>query len=124
VQPGNAAPAADPGRARRVAVGEVVTLDGRRSCDLERGALAPRWTLVSAPPGSAWTLEDADGWRPRLHADRPGPFRVRLVVTDPSGAASRPAEVLIAAGDRCEGGLDEDRDGRIDTDDPDCDRGR
>jgi hypothetical protein len=120
---GNAAPAADPGADRRVAVGALVDLDGRASCDADGDALTPRWELVSAPPGSDWNLTGADGWRPRLAADRPGPFRVRLVVTDARGAASRPVEVRIAAGGLCEGGLDEDRDGRIDGDDPDCDAG-
>jgi hypothetical protein len=120
---GNSLPAADPGRDRRVAVGDWVRLDGRRSCDLDRDALTPRWELVAAPPGSDWRLEGADGWRPRLHADRPGPFRVELVVSDAHGAASLPVRVQISAGGLCEGGLDEDRDGRIDSDDPDCDAG-
>jgi hypothetical protein len=48
---------------------------------------------------------------------------VELVVSDRHGAVSRPVRVMIAAGGLCEGGLDEDRDGLIDSDDPDCDAG-
>lgn len=117
-------PAADPGADRRVAVGSVVELDGTASCDADGGtpsALSPEWELVSAPPGSDWVLEDAASFRPRLLADRPGPFRVRLVVRDASGQASRPVEVRILAGETCADGFDDDFDARIDGDDPDCD---
>jgi hypothetical protein len=120
---GNSAPAADAGPDRRVAVGDVVRLDGRASCDRDRDRLTPVWEMTSAPPGSDWEFTGADGWRPSLLADRPGPYRLRLIVTDEHGAASAPVEVLVAAGTRCEGGMDEDRDGLIDSDDPDCDEG-
>jgi hypothetical protein len=118
---GGARPAADPGAARRVAVGEVVTLDGTASCSVHRSRLAPRWTLVSAPPGSHWDIEGTDGWHPRLLADRAGTYRVRLVVTDASGSSSRESEVVVRAGDPCEDRADEDLDGLFDSDDPDCD---
>ena len=118
---GNAAPAADPGPDRGATTGEWVTLDGARSCDSDGDVLVPRWALTSAPAGSAWTLERTDSWTPRLHADRPGPFRVRLVVTDVHGAQSREAEVLVLAGGPCENQLDDDRDGLFDAADPDCD---
>jgi hypothetical protein len=119
---GNSAPGADPGKSKRVRVGQEVRLDGRKSCDLDRDVLTPRWELVSAPPGSDWQLTETDGWRPRLLVDRPGPFRVELVVTDANGAASRPVEVVLLGGSLCEGGLDEDADGLIDAADPDCDK--
>jgi hypothetical protein len=118
---GSSRPAADPGRDRRVAVGETVTLDATASCDAEGQGLAPSWELVSAPPGSEWVFERADRFSARLLADRPGPYRVRLVVTDASGLESRPAEVLIVAGEPCEDRFDGDYDGLIDSDDPDCD---
>jgi hypothetical protein len=118
---GGAQPAADPGADRRVAVGERVTLDGTASCSAERRRLAPHWTLVSAPPGSHWDIERTDTWHPQLLADRAGTYRVRLVVTDGRGLASREAEVVVRAGDPCEGAADEDLDGLFDGDDPDCD---
>jgi len=119
--PGNARPAADPGPERRVAVGSAVPLDAGASCDADGDALAARWELASAPPGSAWRLEEPEGPRPVLHADRPGTYRVRLVVEDERGAVSRPAELRVLAGEPCGDGVDGDLDGRIDADDPDCD---
>jgi hypothetical protein len=117
----NARPAAAPGPDQRVAPGLIVWLDGSASCDANGDALTPGWQLVSAPAGSAWLLEGSDTWTPRLHADRIGPYRVQLVVTDSDGAASLPAQVLIIAGTPCEDGIDNDVDGLIDSDDPDCD---
>jgi hypothetical protein len=118
---GNGRPAADAGPDRRAGVGATARLDGRASCDPDGHALTPEWELVSAPAGSAWALTGADGWQPRLALDRAGPYRVRLTVTDARGAVSDEAEVTIVAGDRCADGVDDDHDGRIDTDDPDCD---
>mgnify|MGYP000529443267 CR=1 FL=1 len=54
-------------------------------------------------------------------ADRVGPYRIRLVVTDAHGAASLEQEAVVIAGPQCGDGVDDDLDGRIDTDDPDCD---
>jgi hypothetical protein len=118
---GNGAPAADAGNDRRVARGTTVTLDGRASCDPDGDRLTPHWELVSAPAGSTWSLAGGTSWRPRLEADRVGPYRARLTVTDGHGHTSTEAEVLVTVGDRCADGLDGDLDGRIDTDDPDCD---
>lgn len=118
---GNARPAADAGPAMRVPADGLVALDGRASCDADGDALTPTWELVSAPAGSAWRLDDPTSWRPRLGVDRPGPYRIRLVVRDDRGNASLEQEVLVVAGDQCADGVDDDLDGRIDTDDPDCD---
>ena len=118
---GNARPAADAGVERRVMPGDVVTLDGSASCDADGDDLQPHWELVSAPAGSAWELTGSDSMQPQLHTDRVGPYRVRLTVTDSHGATSLEQEVLIIAGQRCGDGMDNDFDGRIDTDDADCD---
>lgn len=118
---GNAQPAADPGADQRVPVGTRVLLDGRASCDSNGDALTPRWELTSAPAGSSWHLTDADTWSPSFQAERAGPYRLRLVVTDTRGLASRPADVLVIAGDRCADDIDDDLDGLFDSDDPDCD---
>jgi hypothetical protein len=117
---GNSAPAADPGPTRRVAVGAAVSLDGSASCDLDGDVLTPTWELVSAPAGASWALDGPGTWTPVLHADVPGPYRVRLVVRDSAGAASRPAEALVIAGTSCEDGLDNDLDGSFDSADPAC----
>lgn len=114
-------PAADAGPDRRVAVGTSLVLDGRASCHPEGAGLTPNWELVSAPAGSTWSLTGTTGWSPVLTADRPGPFRVRLTVRDAIGRTSVPEEVLVKVGPQCADGIDDDLDGLIDTDDPDCD---
>ncbi len=120
----NSRPAAHPGDdVAWLAPGQVVTLDGRASCDADGDTLTPSWRLVSAPARGAWKLEDADGWTPRLTVDQPGAYRVSLTVTDENGASSLPVEVRLTAGAPCEDGLDDDLDGLIDTDDPGCTRG-
>lgn len=118
---GNSRPAADAGPDRRVQPGALLTLDGTASCDANGDALTPRWELVSAPAGSAWSLTGATGWNPKLRADRVGPYRVRLIVTDPKKAQSLESEVVVIAGDRGADGVDNDLDGLIDSDDPDAD---
>ncbi len=118
-------PAADAGRDQRVPRGSTVRLDGRSSCDPDTqdplGTLTPRWELVSAPTGSSWSLSGAESWRPTLLADRVGPYRVRLVVTDPTGRRSTEDEVEIRVGPQGADGVDDDLDGLIDSDDPDAD---
>lgn len=119
---GNARPAADAGPFQRVEPGATVTLDGTASCDAEGSTLTPSWELVSAPVGSSWELAGRDTFHPTLGADRVGPYRIRLVVTDAAGATSLEQEVLVIAGPRCGDGVDNDLDGLIDTDDEvDCD---
>lgn len=111
---GNSAPAADPGADVEDAhTPGFLRLDAGRSCDRDGDALTARWQLLSAPPGSAWALVAPDTTRPWLALDRPGPYRVRLVVTDAHGAASRPVDLTVFAGPRCTGD-------RLDWSDPRC----
>jgi hypothetical protein len=118
---GNSAPAADPGPSpQRATLDSDVALDGSASCDLDGDALTAHWELVSAPGGSAWSLANADTMTPTLHVDRAGPYRVRLVVTDAHGAASRASEFVVLGGPACADRVDEDRDGAIDGLDPQC----
>jgi len=118
---GNSAPAADAGASpQRAAVGTATTLDASASCDLDGDALGFAWELISAPGGSAWSLTAADSSAPTLTVDRRGPYRVRLVVTDAHGAASRPSEVVVYGGGACEDHVDDDLDGLIDQLDPQC----
>jgi hypothetical protein len=118
---GNSAPAADPGGDRPASPGREVALDASASCDADGDALTARWELVSAPAGSAWLLEEAESFHPRLLADRPGPYRLRLVVTDTHGAQSLPAELRVIAGPPCSDGVDNDLDGFFDhPEDPGC----
>ena len=111
--PGNGAPAADPGADVDTTPGSVVTLHGDASCDPDGDALTPAWTVRAAPAGSTWTLDGASTWTPQLHAERPGPYRVELVVTDAHGVASAPVETTVWTGPRCAGD-------RLEWNDPVC----
>ncbi|MEJ7585911.1 MAG: Ig-like domain-containing protein [Acidimicrobiales bacterium] len=105
---GNARPGADAGGDRRVEPGATITLDGSRSCDADGDPLSAKWELVSAPAGSAWSLTGATGWTPELLADRVGPYRIRLVVSDGRGGRSLVDEVVVTAGARASDGVDDD----------------
>jgi hypothetical protein len=111
---GNSAPAADPGPdVENAPVGTFLRLDAGRSCDRDHDALTARWRLLSAPPGSMWPLFGTGTAQPWLALDRPGPYRVRLTVTDAHGAVSRPVDLTVFAGPRCTGD-------RLDWSDPRC----
>lgn len=100
---GNSAPAADAGADRdNVTVGTQTQLHGS-GCDVNGDQLTPSWSLVAAPPGSAWTLTVTDTWTPTLAVDALGPYRARLTVTDGHGGTSRSADVEISGGARCTG---------------------
>jgi hypothetical protein len=100
---GNSAPAASAGPDRAgIPVGTTVSVSGR-GCDLDHDRLTPRWELVAAPPGSAWWLAHAGSFHPRLKVDAPGPYRLRLTVTDARGATSRVSETEVFGGPRCIG---------------------
>lgn len=117
---GNGRPAADPGPGAREVRPRVIELDGTGSCDPDGDDLAPSWQIVAAPPRSSWRLDDADTWRPRLHADRLGTYRVALQVRDTGGLASEPAEASVWIGTGCSDGNDGDGDALIDLQDPGC----
>jgi hypothetical protein len=100
---GNSAPAADAGAdVDDVPVGTPLRLQGR-GCDVDGDKLSPRWEVVAAPPGSAWTLVAAKSWKPILGVDAPGPYRVRLTVSDGHGGVSRVSDVEVSGGPRCSG---------------------
>ena len=58
---------------------------------------------MTATAGSAWGLFGDDTFQPWLAVDRPGPYRIRLVVTDVHGASSRAVDATVYAGPRCVG---------------------
>ena len=101
---GNSAPAADPGPdIENVPEPSWIQLDARASCDANHDTLTAHWQLVAAPEGSTWVLAFADATRPMLALDVPGPYRVRLTVTDSHGAVSRSSDLNVFAGPRCIG---------------------
>lgn len=77
-------PLAGAGRDRRTVAGSRVRLDGRstRAAGGKGARLAYRWKIVRRPRGSRAKLRRAGSPRPLLRADRPGVYRVRLLVTE------------------------------------------
>lgn len=93
-------PLAGAGRDRRTTAGARVRLDGRSS----RAALGAdarlsyRWQVVREPRGSKGNLRRAGSARPLLVADRPGVYRVQLIVTE-TGRSAAGARVSRSASD-------------------------
>src|SRR6185295_12529157 len=57
------------------------------------------WELVRQPQGSAAALNNARSETPRLTADKPGDYQVRLTVTDSTGLSSQPKLFTVTARD-------------------------
>ena len=82
-------PVASSGLEQTVLVGDVVTLDGSESYDLDGDELSYHWT---APAGIE--LSDSTSVKPRFSTETPGEYRITLVVND-GRRDSQPDEVLI-----------------------------
>jgi hypothetical protein len=91
-------PMADAGPDQSLYVGDEVLLDGSNSFDdtSASNALAFYWCLCELPSMSTATLIGATTATPSFHADQPGTYRVRLVVTDEAGNISDRDEVVIS----------------------------
>lgn len=90
----NAAPTANPGNVRSVAVGETVTLDGSASNDPDGDELSYRWTIFFAPPNSASAIGSANGPRATLLIDQPGIYGAALKVEDGRGGSHESSVVV------------------------------
>ena len=78
----NTPPVADAGPDQEVEVGEVVTLDGSGSFDVNGNTLTYAWTLTSKPESSTATLTGATTVSPTFTPDLAGTYVVSLVVND------------------------------------------
>lgn len=78
----------------KLRVGDTVALDGTRSADPDGDPLVYRWTLLATPAGSLAVLSDLSAAQPTFVADKPGTYRVRLLVSD-GIADSAPADIAI-----------------------------
>jgi PKD domain/Calx-beta domain len=61
-------------------IGLAVHLDGSASINPTGTPLLYRWTFLSVPPGSTAPLIGADSSAPTFVADRPGRYRIQLIV--------------------------------------------
>lgn len=86
LQPGpgaeNTSPVANAGADLHLASGATVTLDGSQSYDPNGTALTYSWQFDLKPAGSSAAFSDASLVHPTFRADRPGLYRVSLVVSD------------------------------------------
>jgi len=78
----NTPPVANAGPDQEVEVGEVVTLDGSGSFDINGDSITYTWTLTSKPESSTATLTGATTVSPTFTADLAGTYVATLVVND------------------------------------------
>ena len=78
----NSRPVANAGADQTVRTGDLVTLDGSGSTDVDGDALTFRWALTTWPAESTATLFDPTAIRPTFRADRPGSYTAQLLVND------------------------------------------
>lgn len=81
-----AAPIADAGPPQTASVGSIVILDGSRSSASEGGPLQFRREIVSRPPGSSASLEQANEVAAALQLDAPGEYEIALTVSNRAGS--------------------------------------
>ncbi len=91
----NSAPVADAGADQTAFAGDIVTLDGSASSDVDGDALTYRWSLTSVPAGSAAMLSDPTTAMPTLEVDVFGAYVAQLIVND-GAIDSAPATVVIS----------------------------
>lgn len=96
----NSPPVADAGPDQASSGGATVQLTGAASSDADGDALGYQWAFVERPAGSTAALAGADSVAPSFVTDRSGTFRVRLTVTDPSGAFSWDVVIVTTANSR------------------------
>jgi RHS repeat-associated protein len=91
----NQPPTAHAGPDRSAQVGEALTLDASASSDPDGDPLTYHWTLTERPANSTASLTAATGLSTGFSIDKPGSYRLRLVVNDGT-ADSAPALVVIS----------------------------
>ncbi len=92
-------PVAVAGPDRYGAVNSPILLDGSASYDPDEGESVTdyEWTVVDRPVGAVAEIQPLAEPAAKVHllVDRPGEYRVRLVVTDSVGEESEPDEVRV-----------------------------
>jgi len=91
-------PVTDPGAAAATAPGTLVTLEGRYSYQPEGDFLSFNWHLLSRPPGSHASLDDAHATRPAVTFDLPGDYLIELTTSDGASQTTNAISIPVIAG--------------------------
>ncbi len=91
----NTAPQANAGADQAIDVLATVTLDGSASTDVDGQPLTFTWNLAARPAGSTAALSSISDVKPIFVADKPGNYRISLVVND--GLVSSSADEVIVS---------------------------
>ena len=88
-------PVANAGADQTAFVGTTATLDGSASSDPDGNAIAYQWTLLQQPADSQASLLNPTALHPTLAIDKPGTYKISLVVND-GQFDSAPAAITLS----------------------------
>lgn len=78
-------------------IGDLITLDGSGSTDVDGDPLTYKWSFLKRPDGSAAVLSNTTAVKPTFTVDKPGDYIVQLIVND-GKVDSAAATVTITTG--------------------------
>ncbi|MHC1725305.1 MAG: PKD domain-containing protein [Syntrophobacteraceae bacterium] len=78
----NSPPVANAGPDQTAYVGDLVTLNGSGSTDVDGNPLTYTWSIIERPSGSGAIVSDAAAIQPTFTVDRFGTYVVQLIVND------------------------------------------
>ncbi len=94
----NSRPVAMAGDDIKATIGNVLTLDGSASFDVNGDELDCRWAILSSPLGSTAYIARQESMRSLIEVDKEGLYVIQLIVYD-EGQVSRPDTLVISVGD-------------------------
>jgi len=93
VNPVNDPPVANAGPDQNGLQGDVITLDGSGSNDIDENNLTYNWTFISVPTDSTAIFSDSSIVNPNFTPDMIGTYEIRLIVND--GMVNSAADTVI-----------------------------
>lgn len=91
----NSPPVARAGPNQTARVGDVVTLDGSASNDIDGDPLTYRWSFITKPDASSAVLDDSFSVAPTFSIDAVGNYVIQLIVND--GTVDSPPSTLTVS---------------------------